>query len=535
MKEKFEISELELKNVIVSNDYVLECQPYEYIFFKIPDSVYGQLEAVEIDLAVDSQTAEIVLNEYLPNKPVVICGSQSVRFDISECESGENMLAYKGKIRIKEIRFLPVHQAPDGEQKEEKRRTEKQKTQLLERKEAELSGGREIQASVQAAASYLLHSRISQPDRSQFCGSCYAIYDYTNECYRMSCWLWSDAPVAYSLLELEKLEKEPEKKAEYGKLAMDIGKVFLNSQVKEPEDEVCGALLSRYRYYGKSSRSFHRLLGPNDTSYSVKWALLPLYERTKDRRYLEASRSALDWIEKTIYKLDFIPSHYYYEDKLWEDRAFVDTAFCVEGFEQYQKIAGDRNYTETMDYLMRRFIKQFKLETGYFGQNYFPEKGVDDRLFTRGHAWVLEGLLSCCRSIGGEYYRKETEALCRKLAQAQREDGAWSYLLGYGVPDKRIMDGSGICEKATAILAYLFLEYYRLYHDEEIYRAALAALEWCERSMVMDPGPGFGGIVSESLSSGITGLPFLRVATGYANAYYILAELLKEKIAEKKI
>ena len=520
MKEKYEISELELKNVIISDDYVLGCQPYEYLFFKIPSSVYGRLKGIELDLVVDSQTAKIVLNEYLPNKPIVIYGSQRVRFDISECEFGENMLAYKGKIRIKEIRFLPAEQSVEEIKEEDK--PENIKPEFLK------DGN--MPTAIQSAAAYLLNSRISQPDKSQFCGSCYAIYDYTNECYRMPCWLWSDAPVAYALLELEKLENDFGKKAEYEKLAMDIGEVLLNSQVKEKEDELFGALLSRYRYYGKAIRSFHRLLGPNDTSYSVKWALLPLYEKTKDERYLEASRIALDWIEKTIYRLDFIPSHYYYEDKIWEDKAFVDTGFCVEGFEQYQRIAGDRNYTDTMDYLMRRFMKQFKLETGYFGQNYFPGKGVDDRLFTRGHAWVLEGLLSCCRAIGGEYYKKETESLCRKLVQVQKEDGSWNYLLGYGVPDKRIMDGSGICEKATAILAYLFLEYHRLYHDKEIYHSALAALEWCERCMVLEPTPGFGGIPAASLSSGIIGLPFLKVATGYANAYYIMAKLLKNKL-----
>lgn len=66
------------------------------------------------------------------------------------------------------------------------------------------------------------------------------------------------------------------------------------------------------RYYGKADYSFHCLLGMNDTSYSVKWALLPLYEYTKDKRYLAAAAKALDWVEKNLYALEYVPSHYYF-------------------------------------------------------------------------------------------------------------------------------------------------------------------------------------------------------------------------------
>lgn len=55
------------------------------------------------------------------------------------------------------------------------------------------------------------------------------------------------------------------------------------------------------------------------------------------------------------------------------------------------------------------------------------------------------------------------------------------------------------------------------------------ALAWCESHMWREADPGFGGIWSASLSSGITGLPYLKVATGYANAYYILGKLLESR------
>lgn len=194
-----------------------------------------------------------------------------------------------------------------------------------------------------------------------------------------------------------------------------------------------------------------------------------------------------------VYALDFAPSHYYYENKVWESQAFVDTGFCAEGFEQYMSIVGDRDYSKTMTFIMQRFMKQFKLDTGFYGQNYLPERGVDDRLFTRGHAWVLEGLLAVYRATKERYYLEEEKDLCYRLIEQQQPGGEWNYLLGYGVPDKRI------------------------------YESARKALAWCEDHMNQEPGPGYGGIIAASLSSGITGLPFLNVATGYANAYYILA------------
>ena len=86
---------------------------------------------------------------------------------------------------------------------------------------------------------------------------------------------------------------------------------------------------------------------------------------------------------------------------------------------------------------MDRFLKQFSLGDGYYGQNYIWKKGVDDRLFTRGHGWVLEGLLSCIRATGEENYKKEAKKLIENLMEIQKPDGSFSYLMGYGRPKRK--------------------------------------------------------------------------------------------------
>lgn len=500
MKSKYGFQELAIKNVIIENEYVMECQPYEYFFFRIPEERYHQLKGVILTIEVRSKQATIVLNEFFPNVPRHLTEDGAQHFDISECDAGENILAFKGDIRIVKIELI------DRESTRPEEDTSKSCTD-----------------SVKQAMLFLLDSQIQAPERSQFKGSCYAIYDYTNQCHRMSAWLWSDAPLVSAALKLAKANTYPELTQKLEKFAKDIGEVFLKTQITDKSDEIYGALVSRYRYYGHKDYSFNKLLGLNDTSYSVKWALLPLYEYTKEEKYLKAARIALDWVEKSVYALDFAPSHYYYENKVWESQAFVDTGFCAEGFEQYMSIVGDRDYSKTMTFIMQRFMKQFKLNTGFYGQNYLPGRGVDDRLFTRGHAWVLEGFLAVYRATKERYYLEEAKDLCYRLIEQQQPGGEWTYLLGYGIPDMRIMEGSGICEKATAILAYLFLEFHRLEEDMKIYESARKALAWCEDHMNQKPGSGYGGIMAASLSSGITGLPFLNVATGYANAYYILA------------
>lgn len=197
-----------------------------------------------------------------------------------------------------------------------------------------------------------------------------------------------------------------------------------------------------------------------------------------------AAIRALEWVEKNIYSLNYVPSHYYLENRQWEQKAFVDTGFCADGFEKYQEAAGDRDFRHTIEFVMNRFLNQFSLGNGYFGQNYVPGKGVDNRLFTRGHSWVLEGLLACMRATKKTEYQKAAEDLIDKLIAVQAEDGSFSYLLGYGEPSGRELQYSGVCKKATAILAYLFLEFDWLSTNERARRSGKAALSWCEKKYV---------------------------------------------------
>jgi len=494
----------EIVNEIIANPYVLERRNYSYFFFQIAGDEYENLDSVDMEIAVNSGQAELVLNGYLsdPFRTMVKAGRQKVNIPVFCLEKGENILAYKGQI---EILAIDLHR--NGENGS--------------------FGSMPIVGSTDnygRALKFLLDSRITAPVTSQFTGSAYCLYDYTNACYRMPCWLWSDAPVVSILLDTIKSGRYPEYRERMEQLAKGICEVFLNTQILDEREETYGAYVSRYRYYSRQDYSFQCLLGPNDTSFSIRWAILPMYGYTGDERYLRSAESGLNWVENVIKTKDFVPSHYYFENKRWEDRAFVDTGFCVEGFQKYDEIMGSSRYAKLIDFTMKRYISQFKLDNGFFGQNYLPGTGVDFNLFSRGQAWALEGLLACVREgIDKEGYLAEAIALADLIVANQNAAGSFSWSMGDYKPSEQIKEGTGDCEKGTAVLAWLLLELYLLCKKESFLTSARKAIDWCSEHIKTDVAEGFGGIASASICSGITGLPFLEVATGYANAFYLMA------------
>jgi len=498
---------LELVNCIMENHYIIDQRNYEYFFFKIGAEEYDTLQSIEISLDVYSKTAKVVINEYIAESPCFMTEGmdQTLKVLPDFLEKGENIIAYKGQIRIKSIVLRKDnHRYP-----------------------SQTAGHIKEDDPYANAMEFLLNSRIKKPDTSQFAGSCYCIYDYTNQCFRMPCWLWSDAPTVSVMLDTIKSGRYPEYHAQMEQLARDICKVIMHTQILDKKEETYGAYVSRYRYYAHSDYSFHKLLGPNDTSFTVKWAILPMYEYTGEGKYRNSAELALDWVAQVSRTMSFIPSHYYFESKVWEDRAFVDTGFCVEGFQKYDALVPEGKYSELIKMIMDRYIEQFRLENGFYGQNYVPGKGVDHNLFARGQAWALEGLLACVRGgINTAEYLKEAKSLADKLIENQNIEGSWSWSMGNYEPDDETKAGTGLCEKATGVLAYMLAELYILDGrlEERYLLSAKRAIEWCENHMMLDKEEGYGGIASESIASGITGLPFLNTATGYANAFYLLAK-----------
>jgi Predicted unsaturated glucuronyl hydrolase involved in regulation of bacterial surface properties, and related proteins len=504
---------LELINSKMANDYVLQRRNYEYFFFKIDAVEYEDLKSISLNLDIYSSVAKIVMNEYMRTNPYLIEEGlgQSITFLPESLEKGENVLAYKGQV---DVTSITINTGSSSYSKSLVRHIDED-------------------SPYANALEFLLKSKIEKPINSKFAGSCYCLYDYTNEAYRMPQWLWSDAPTVSVLINTIRSGKYTEYNIEMEMLARSICEVLLNTQILDQAEDSYGAYISRYRYYSNADYAFNCLLGPNDTSFVVKWAMLPMFEYTREPRYLESAKIALDWVEKIIRTMPFVPSHYYFENKIWADRAFVDTGFVVEGFQKYDEITWGYKYRELIEFAMKRYITQFRLDNGFYGQNYIPETGVDNNLFSRGQGWALEGLLACIRArVNVEEFLAEAKSLANNIVENQNEDGSWSWSMGNYEPNDITKEGTGICEKATGVLASMLIELYILDErsDERYLLSSKKAIQWCEDNMVLNVEEGYGGIASMSINSGITGLPFLNVATGYANAFYLLAKDTLEKL-----
>lgn len=497
-----------------STDFVKD--GYNFVFFKISDRLHRSIkDKLTLEIQVNDDFGSLILNGYMNERQFDLRrGPCRVEIPKAILEVGENALAYKGRCIVENLIY---------EEESSQKVPSLSPTQVFQKHSL---------SRIEAAATFLCTSVIDKPDRSPFRGSCYCIYDYDNECYRMPCWLWSDAPAVSALLGLADRTTEEKQKIRYRDIALNIGEALLRNQVIDRRNENFGALVSRHEYYTNKSRSFDCLLGPNDASFIVKWAFLPLYRHTGNEVFRERSEHALAWVRKTIYEFGFVPSHYYSNEERWEESAFVDTGFTPEGFCEYNKTFAENRdlaYAESVDFFMERFVEQFRMENGFYGQNYRPDRGVTSTIFTRGQGWVLEGLISAFEETKAEWYKEEAINLARLLIENQNRDGSWAFFLGNGHPEDEVKQRTGICEKATTLFAYLLLRLAGICEIEDFLFAADSALEWCENNMVLEQGPGYGGIASRSLGSGITGLPYLRVATGYANAFYVMGSLLREE------
>ena len=169
-----------------------------FIFFKMPGELYNDIKGdVTLEIKVNSKAALVTLNDYMNEEHYNLSrGLNLVKVPKNSFEVGENILAYRGKCSVKKLVY---------EEKTKKEASYFKNYAVFE----DYKTPREI------AADFLCASMINEPETSPFRGSCYAIYDYDNRCYRMPCWLWSDAPVVSALLELAKATNDNNWKLRY--------------------------------------------------------------------------------------------------------------------------------------------------------------------------------------------------------------------------------------------------------------------------------------------------------------------------------
>lgn len=355
---------------------------------------------------------------------------------------------------------------------------------------------------------------------SRFYNTFFSAYDLDNKTYRLNSWVWSSAIVVKALLEEYALTK----KDEYLKIAKETGDALLRFQKQDGPE--AGGITVRWDVWQDSPIGIVPWLAPNDSAIIGSYAFLPLYQETKDNKYIQAAIRIGDWIIKSgMTKAGRLYVGYREDLGVW-DRSwlYVDAGFTGTLFEGLYEFTGEVKWKKTLKLFIDDFIKLFWCDDGYFYKHWYYPNQMVRNIFARGQGWVLDGLISAYKVLKEEKYLEKILACAGYLVEHQNENGSWNYLLN--------IKDSGECNKGTPIIAYHLLRLSDFTkNSEKYYNSAKKAIEWCEANQYeRSDSNAVGGIHAYNIEGCIVGVKNTDTIFTYSNAYYILACNLLRRI-----
>lgn len=355
--------------------------------------------------------------------------------------------------------------------------------------------------------------------RSAYRGTFYPAYDVDNSTFRLVTWVWCTAVVVKLLVDIFKWRKE----IVYLRGAESLCNVLLRFQ--EVDGPNRGGFRVRTDSLPESPCGLVTWIAPNDSAFIGGYALVPLYKVTGNNLYLERALALKDWVLKQGTEPSGLV-YVGYKDELrsWEkDWIYVDAGFTPVLYASLADIIDRSELERSAHKFIDAFVDRLWCTRGYFLKTW-RRSGVDRRVFTRGQAWALDGLISSSEAFGRSSDLDFATRCATFLLSYQHEDGGWSYL----ADDAR----SGPCNKAPAILAYHFLRLYKLTADRTFYDAAERALGWCDnhRITVSNGSTCLTGAWARN-EEGCIGVRRVGSIFMYAEAYYVLARLLQISLA----
>lgn len=254
------------------------------------------------------------------------------------------------------------------------------------------------------------------------------------------------------------------------------------------------------------------VLAPNDSAYIANNALLVLYERTSEEKYLRAAMKCADWIIRTARSDGLVWTGYNQTTgELLKKHTIVDTGFTAGLFAKLYLLTGDDRYGAFLEKFVDRFIELFfSKRSGCFATSINIQNNKYGGSFTRGQAWALEGLIPayCLLKTGDlkDVIQANVDALLRK----QLKNGGWAYNL-----DKPYY---GEDCKGIPVIARALLDWNEIHQDERLLVSAKQAILWCERHTSL-AGRSLGGIFSFNLEGAVVHNFYTETAFVYSSVY----------------
>ena len=367
-----------------------------------------------------------------------------------------------------------------------------------------------------------IQNSLNKCEQSLFKGTYYGCFDELHNTYRLSSWLWCDAVVAKAMLvHADKVFDD-----EWILKAQILGGELMR-RWNSSQDEV-GGMLVRWDVSVTSPIGIVPWRSPNDVAFIAANCMLPLYEKTGNPDYLNVALDMGHWIlEKGLLPDGRMRVGYRDDLRVWDDSwLYIDAGSAGAFFSRMYDITSDETWRNALVCFINWYIASFLTTDGFFRWTW-PKNILrrSRKVFSRGQAWALDGLIAAYQATGEGYYLTIAENCADVLLRSQSSDGSWSYILG--------QPSTGPCNKGTPLIAYQFLSLFQYKRDFRLKASAIRALEWCAENQRKDVDNPYthGGIFAMNDEGAITGNGRSSTSFVYSVAYYIIARYLAEELS----
>ena len=391
-----------------------------------------------------------------------------------------------------------------------------------------------LTSALKATVDYILRNQIKKED-SIFDKGLYLFYDHDARTFRQPSWIWTWGTAVHLLLEADKIDSL---RAEYepGQLlqaAKDIGEASLRFQkTHDANHPAYGLVTCRIDYDSRLKGGYMEFLSPPDSLFLAGWGWIPLYQATKDTKYLEASRLLVRETGR-ILKLntDIIEQDYMIPAEEWKDWILDEAGFGMKGIAGLYACDPNPEWKEIGKVYIEQNLATFERQDGLWDRMWTRSTATltKTEYHTRGAGWAMEGLLSSWELLKETQYLDKAAKMADCMIKFQNKDGSWSFEF-----DKK-PEVYGRSEKGTAYWAGLLYRLYEARTQPRYLEAARKALNWCvENQYLGDDGDGYGGIIGRTPHSGVVYRKFFDLSCTYTSAFFGEALIMEMQNIEGK-
>lgn len=373
--------------------------------------------------------------------------------------------------------------------------------------------------ALRASVDYILKSQVQKKDSIYYQGL-HLFYDHDAKTFRQPSWVWTWGPAISALLdaaEMPEVTKVYPRETLY-QAAGEIGEATLRFQLKDPDSPAYGLVYCRRDYNLKIKRGYMEFLSPPDSLFMAGWGWMPLYAKTGEKKYLEATKLMVEQTWRILQTNDdIIEQDYMMPDNKWKDWILDEAGFGMKAFAELYKAEPDEKYRQWGKIYIDQILNCFEREDGLWDRMWTRSTKTvwEISYYTRAMGWAMEGLLSSYQLLEDKVYLQKAEKMARAMMSYQNEDGSWYFKFDRGA------EHTGISEKGTAYWSGLLYRLYDATQNPEYREAARKALDWCvENQYLGEDSDGWGGIIGRTPSSGIIYRRFFDLSCTYTSAFF---------------